>query len=240
MERWSVRALRRKTDSMLSERTAISKKPEEVVRNEVDTLCNKELLTPDLIFNAPYLLLGWDPGGRQVPSGTAERFFADFGSSRIRGKRRVEGNQTILVWHASASNGRHIRDMRPELEALVTLTAPHKSGMNPDFSVVPDGTFGKLVRKPGNKLPGYCLSSLTGLWVRNRGCSLDDPASDADSPLVSKMRGPWRRPAILILTEIPCRRGCNDQGSQTILVWHIHGKGAFSDAPNQTRMVCLP
>ena len=52
------------------------------------------------------------------------------GSSRIRGKRRVEGNQTILVWHASASNGRHIRDMKPELEALVTLTAPHKSAMN--------------------------------------------------------------------------------------------------------------
>ncbi len=52
------------------------------------------------------------------------------GSSRICGKRRIYGNQTILVWHASASKRRHIRDMGPELEALVTFIAPHKSAMN--------------------------------------------------------------------------------------------------------------
>ena len=53
-----------------------------------------------------------------------------FGSSRICGKRCVDGNQTILVWHALASWRRHIRDLGPELEALVTFTAPHKSAMN--------------------------------------------------------------------------------------------------------------
>ena len=67
------------------------------------------------------------------------------GSSRICGKRCVDGNQTILVWHALSSLRRHIRDLGPELEALVTFTAPHKSAMNrekvdlpadvlPDFS----------------------------------------------------------------------------------------------------------
>ena len=46
---------------------------------------------------------------------------------------RVDSNQTILVWHALASGRRHIRDMGPELEALVTSTAPHKSAMNHFF-----------------------------------------------------------------------------------------------------------
>ena len=43
---------------------------------------------------------------------------------------RVDGNQTILVWHALSSGRRHIRDLGPELEALVTLAAPRKSAMN--------------------------------------------------------------------------------------------------------------
>ncbi len=43
---------------------------------------------------------------------------------------RVDGNQTILVWHALASKLRHIRDMGPKLEALVTFAAPRKSAMN--------------------------------------------------------------------------------------------------------------
>ena len=52
------------------------------------------------------------------------------GSSRICGKMRVDGNQTILVWHALVSRQRHIRDLGPELEALVTFAAPRKSAMN--------------------------------------------------------------------------------------------------------------
>ncbi len=58
------------------------------------------------------------------------------GSWRICGKRRVDGNQTILVWNALASERRHLRDVGPELEALVTFTAPHKSAMN--FKTKPD------------------------------------------------------------------------------------------------------
>ena len=49
---------------------------------------------------------------------------------------RVDGNQTILVWHALASGRRHIRDMGPELEALVTIAAPRKSAMNRKDSAV--------------------------------------------------------------------------------------------------------
>lgn len=56
VERWSVRTLRQKIDSMLYERTAISKKPGEVAKAELATLREEDQLTPDLVFRDPYIL----------------------------------------------------------------------------------------------------------------------------------------------------------------------------------------
>lgn len=56
IERWSVRKLREKIDGMLYERTAIAKKPEEVIRLEIDKLRKEDILTPNLILKDPYLL----------------------------------------------------------------------------------------------------------------------------------------------------------------------------------------
>ena len=56
IERWSVRTLRRQIDSMLYERTALSKKPDELIRHELDALRATDRMTPDLIFKAPYIL----------------------------------------------------------------------------------------------------------------------------------------------------------------------------------------
>ncbi len=56
VERWSVRTLRQKLDSMLYERTAISRKPEELIRYEIDSLRNEDQMTPDLVFRDPYFL----------------------------------------------------------------------------------------------------------------------------------------------------------------------------------------
>jgi len=56
IENWSVRILRQKIDSMLYERTAISHKPEEVIKNELQTLRDEDKLTPDLVFRSPYFL----------------------------------------------------------------------------------------------------------------------------------------------------------------------------------------
>jgi predicted nuclease of restriction endonuclease-like (RecB) superfamily len=56
VERWSVRTLRQKIDGMLFERTAISKKPEKLVRDELARLREDDLLTPDLVFRDPYFL----------------------------------------------------------------------------------------------------------------------------------------------------------------------------------------
>jgi predicted nuclease of restriction endonuclease-like (RecB) superfamily len=56
VEGWSVRTLRRKIDSMLYERTAISRKPEAVIRYEIDALRKEDQLAPDLVFKDPYFL----------------------------------------------------------------------------------------------------------------------------------------------------------------------------------------
>ncbi|MDA1277460.1 MAG: PDDEXK nuclease domain-containing protein [Verrucomicrobia bacterium] len=56
VERWSTRTLAKKLDSMLYERTAISKKPEEVTKAELAALRSEDQLTPDLVFRDPYIL----------------------------------------------------------------------------------------------------------------------------------------------------------------------------------------
>jgi predicted nuclease of restriction endonuclease-like (RecB) superfamily len=56
VERWSVRALHAKIQGMLFERTALSKKPAELARKELETLRREDILTPDLVFRDPYFL----------------------------------------------------------------------------------------------------------------------------------------------------------------------------------------
>jgi predicted nuclease of restriction endonuclease-like (RecB) superfamily len=56
VERWDVRVLRQKIQSMLFERTALSKKPAELIRRELDALRQEDTLTPDLVFRDPYVL----------------------------------------------------------------------------------------------------------------------------------------------------------------------------------------
>jgi len=56
LERWSTRVLEERINSMLYERTAISKKPEKTVKHDLELLKNKQKLTPDLVFRDPYFL----------------------------------------------------------------------------------------------------------------------------------------------------------------------------------------
>lgn len=56
IERWSVRTLRAKIQSMLFERTALSKKPVALVEQELSALREQDRLTPDLVFRDPYFL----------------------------------------------------------------------------------------------------------------------------------------------------------------------------------------
>jgi predicted nuclease of restriction endonuclease-like (RecB) superfamily len=56
IEKWSVRTLRKKINSMLFERTAISKKPQELAKLELKELSDNDTLSPDLVFRNPYVL----------------------------------------------------------------------------------------------------------------------------------------------------------------------------------------
>lgn len=56
IERWSTRTLEKKIGSMLFERTALSNKPKELIRHELNALRAEDKLTPDLVFRDPYFL----------------------------------------------------------------------------------------------------------------------------------------------------------------------------------------
>lgn len=55
-EYWSVRTLRERIGSALFERTAISKKPEETIINDLQLLSNENKMTTNLFFRDPYIL----------------------------------------------------------------------------------------------------------------------------------------------------------------------------------------
>ena len=55
-EHWSTRELEEKIDSQLYERTAISRRPEEVIRQTLDEHAEKQMLVPDLVFRSSYFL----------------------------------------------------------------------------------------------------------------------------------------------------------------------------------------
>ena len=55
-EGWRRNLLRKQIDGMLYERTAISRKPEEMISNELAGLRDNDIMTPDLVFKDPYFL----------------------------------------------------------------------------------------------------------------------------------------------------------------------------------------
>jgi len=55
IERWDVRTLRQKIGGMLFERTALSKKPHDVIAAEIGRLRDGQM-SPDIVFRDPYLL----------------------------------------------------------------------------------------------------------------------------------------------------------------------------------------
>jgi predicted nuclease of restriction endonuclease-like (RecB) superfamily len=56
IERWSTRTLQERIQSMLFERTALSKKPQKLIKQELEALRQEDRLTPDLVFRDPYFL----------------------------------------------------------------------------------------------------------------------------------------------------------------------------------------
>lgn len=56
LERWSTRTLQGRIASQLYERTALSRKPEKLIAEELKALREEDKVTPDLVFRDPYIL----------------------------------------------------------------------------------------------------------------------------------------------------------------------------------------
>lgn len=56
LEKWSIRTFGERIQSMLYERTAISRKPEQTIAKELALLKKEQQLNPDLVFRDPYFL----------------------------------------------------------------------------------------------------------------------------------------------------------------------------------------
>jgi predicted nuclease of restriction endonuclease-like (RecB) superfamily len=56
VERWGTRTLEKKIAGMLFERTALSRKPERLARQELAALRDEDRVSPDLVFRDPYFL----------------------------------------------------------------------------------------------------------------------------------------------------------------------------------------
>lgn len=56
LERWSVRVFQDRINSMLYERTAISRKPEETIKNDLELMKSEQKLSPEMVFRDPYFL----------------------------------------------------------------------------------------------------------------------------------------------------------------------------------------
>ena len=56
IEHWDTRTLDSKIDSQLFERTAISRKPDELIKQELSQLQEENVLNPDLVFRSSYFL----------------------------------------------------------------------------------------------------------------------------------------------------------------------------------------
>ena len=84
-EQWSVRSLRAKVQGMMFERTALSKKPAKLIKQELLVLREKDRVTPDLVFRDPYLL---DFLGLTDTYGNTFRSFR-FASKRLTARSNV-------------------------------------------------------------------------------------------------------------------------------------------------------
>lgn len=113
-ERWSVRTLRERIDSMLFERTALAKQPDELIYQELSLLTQQQP-SPQIFLKDPYILdflqLDNTPSEKDLENAILqdlEKFILEFGTDFAflgRQKRISIGNQDyyidLLFYHRS-------------------------------------------------------------------------------------------------------------------------------------------
>jgi len=137
IERWSVRTLRERMGSQLYLRSAIAKKPEGVIAQELSHLREGGQMTPDLVFRDPYMLdfLGLPNGYNERDLESAilremERFLLELGAGFAfvaRQKRISVGADDfyldLLFYH------RHLRRLVAVELKLEKFSPAHKGQM---------------------------------------------------------------------------------------------------------------
>lgn len=112
-EGWSVRIFKDRINSMLFERTAISKKPEETIKKDLELLFNQKIMSESLFIKDPYILdfLGLEDSYSEKDLEDRilqelEKFLLEFGSDFAfmgRQKRIQIGNKDyyldLLFYH---------------------------------------------------------------------------------------------------------------------------------------------
>ncbi|MGL5578671.1 MAG: PDDEXK nuclease domain-containing protein, partial [Fusobacteriaceae bacterium] len=112
-EGWSVRVFKERINSMLFERTALSKKPEETIKNDLELLKNQKIMSEFIFIKDPYLLdfLGLEDNYSEKDLENRilqdlEKFLLEFGSDFAfmgRQKRIQIGNKDyyldLLFYH---------------------------------------------------------------------------------------------------------------------------------------------
>ena len=61
-EHWNTRTLENRINTMLYERTALSKLPEKTIENQLKELKEKDKMTPELVFRDPYVVIPANAG----------------------------------------------------------------------------------------------------------------------------------------------------------------------------------
>lgn len=114
-ERWSVRVLRERINSMMFERTALAKNPEKLILQELENLNRQYTIRPELFLKDPYLLdflqLGETSSEKEIENAILkelQQFILEFGSDfafLARQKRIQIGNNDyymdLLFYHRS-------------------------------------------------------------------------------------------------------------------------------------------
>src|SRR5262249_17014356 len=112
-ERWNTRTLRHKIGHLLYERTAVSKKPDELIAHDLAALRDEDRMTPDLVFRDPYFLdflgltgLYAEKDVEQAILRELEAFILELGSdfAFVAGKKRITGDNEdyyldLLFYH---------------------------------------------------------------------------------------------------------------------------------------------
>jgi predicted nuclease of restriction endonuclease-like (RecB) superfamily len=137
IERWSVRTLRERIGSQLYLRSAIAKKPEVQIAQELSDLRANGQITPDLVFRDPYMLdfLGLPDGYSEKDLESAilrdmERFLLELGSgfSFVARQKRISVGADdfyldLLFFH------RHLRRLVAVELKLEKFSPSHKGQM---------------------------------------------------------------------------------------------------------------